>query len=278
MSLIGTGPSLPGVKMPSLSTFLNDFWWGDAIRPHHFTSGVILSSTVDSGNTPTTTLRAGLIMGFNPSTKKWSIWDPDATNGTQFAAGVLKNTVSTLDVQGSAEDKFVGWIVTSGRIQSSRLIVPGASTPSIIGHQYEYLLRRQLSKNFMLDDAQYNPVLFPGDLIEVRAANYTVTYQDNGKLFITTGATGAVTFTLPANPYKGLIYDFVAGADQNLIVAAATADTIVTDGDLAADSVQFSTASHIIGSRVRLEGLGGTGANGRWLATNLGSTTMTVNT
>lgn len=84
-------------------------------------------------------------------------------------------------------------------------------------------------------------------IMQVKTADYTVTAADSGTVFHTTGASGAVVFTLPAintGPYHLL---FINGADQNMTVQSSTADTIVTYNDLAADSVAFSTSSEKIG-------------------------------
>lgn len=85
-----------------------------------------------------------------------------------------------------------------------------------------------------------------------KTADYTVLASDSGTVFHTTGATAAVNFTLPAisqGPYQFL---FINGADQNMTVTAATADTIVTYNDLNADSVAFSTSSEKIGGAIEV--------------------------
>lgn len=276
MSMIGTGPALPGLSPAILTAFTNQLWWGDAPRPNYLTAARISSAAVDAGNTPTTTLRAGLLLGIESTTNEWKEWNPTGTDGSEVIRGVLVHTTSTLNANAVAEDKFNGWVATWGRMQSSRLIVPGSANPSILGNQYEYLIRRQMKNCFQLDDQHLYPALDPGQVVRVRTTDLTVTYAMNGYQFITTGATGAVKFTLPANPYLGLVYDFINGADQNMTVEAATADTITVKNNLTADSVVFSTGSEKIGAHVRLIGLGGTGASGRWLAVNLSDCTMTV--
>ena len=281
MSQMGIGPSLPGVSFAALETFLNQFWWGEQPgKGYYLTAGRLSSAAVDSGNTPTTSLRPGLLLGIESTNNEWKEWNPTGTDGSEILRGIVAaNGVSTLNLTGTAEDKFIGWIATSGRVQASRLIVPGAASPTIIGSEHEYNIRRQMKKFFQLDDAYLKPTLDIGEVRRVVTADLTVTYAMNGMTFITTGAAGAVIFTLPAFPYRGLVYEFVSGADQNMSVVAATADTITTFNNLAADSVIFSTAGNKIGARVRVEGInGGSGvaADGRWLVTNLSSHTMTV--
>lgn len=88
--------------------------------------------------------------------------------------------------------------------------------------------------------------------IVAKTAAYTCTAADSGTIFTTTGATGSVTFTLPAISTGPWEFKFINGADQNMIVAAATADTMVTMNDLEADSVAFQQSSEKIGGTVEV--------------------------
>lgn len=88
--------------------------------------------------------------------------------------------------------------------------------------------------------------------MEVKTADYTVTAADSGTIFHTAGATAAVNFTLPAISAGPFRFAFLVGADQNLTVTAATADTIITFNDVAADSVAFSTSSEKIGGSIEV--------------------------
>lgn len=85
-----------------------------------------------------------------------------------------------------------------------------------------------------------------------KTADYTVVASDSGTIFHTTGATAAVNFTLPAISAGPFWFMFICGADQSLTVTSATADTIVTFNDLAADSVAFSTSGEKIGGTVEV--------------------------
>jgi hypothetical protein len=83
--------------------------------------------------------------------------------------------------------------------------------------------------------------------IVAKTAAYTVTPQESGTIFTTTGATQAINFTLPAISTGPWVFYFIAGAAQNLTVTAETADTMVTFNDLQADSIALSTSGEIIG-------------------------------
>jgi hypothetical protein len=87
-----------------------------------------------------------------------------------------------------------------------------------------------------------------------KTANYTLRppFDRPGTVFTNAGATGAVTFTLPT-PNRAVLgwwFRFKAVADQNLLVAAPTADTLVTLDDVAADSIALSTADQIVGGEI----------------------------
>lgn len=86
--------------------------------------------------------------------------------------------------------------------------------------------------------------------------------------------TGTATATLPANgAAAGSWFDVYLLTDQTITISAATADTLITVNDTAADSVAFSTAGQKIGSMVRFISNGSV-----WIAVNLGTNTMTVAT
>lgn len=75
-------------------------------------------------------------------------------------------------------------------------------------------------------------------------ANTTLTAASypSGSLITNRGASGSVTVTLPA-PAQGIAgtyYTFLVVAAQVLAVATATADTLITDNDATADSLQAS--------------------------------------
>lgn len=284
MSILGLGPLTPGISNPTLTAWTNQWWWGSTPGQEQFTSGPILSSTTDAGNTPTTTLRAGLLMGrinSGSDAGKYRAWNPTGTDGSQTCVGVLAQSYSTLDASGTAAASFHGWIQHYGKLRSKRLLVPGAADVSILGSAYEFMLRRQLKTRFQLDDQHFYPARERGEEIWVVTADLTITTAMNGVKFVTTGASGAVNFTLPATAYRGLVYEIVGGANQNVTITAGTADTITTLNDLAADTVVASTTNQLIGSHFLVEGLlyDATAANSRWLITNLSTgVTMTVTT
>jgi len=110
-------------------------------------------------------------------------------------------------------------------------------------------------------------------ILETSAAR-VCTAADYGKTIFLSYA-GAVAITLPANgALLGSQIDFIViGSDSCApTIAAATADTLITVADAAADSVTYGTG-HRIGAHCRVVSTGT-----YWVAVNVGSTTMDVTT
>lgn len=196
--------------------------------------GIVLkgSTVTDAGNTPTTDLRHGLLLGKITSTGYYAHYGPNATDGTQIAEGFLWEPRRTLDSDGNTVDRPAQMVIQA-YVKASQLLL------------LDYQARAQMFGRFIFDDD------IPGNRapwrqVIAKATSYTVTTADNGTLFTTQGAAGAVNFTLPAIA-KGLYYRFFCEADQNMTITAATADTLVVFNDLAADSIAYSTASEKIG-------------------------------
>ncbi len=105
-----------------------------------------------------------------------------------------------------------------------------------------------------------------------KTTNYTVVAGDTANLFTTTGAGGAVTFTLPTLA-AGLVYWFWNTVNQNMAITAPAANTLVADGNATGTTATYSTASHKIGS------FGMAWANQAatlWYFFNMGGTVVTI--
>lgn len=240
----------------------SEIFWGPA-GLRHFVNAKINSATVDSGNTPTTLLRPGLVLGKITSSGEYVNYSPTATDGSQVAVAVLPIGLRMTDIDGTAESKDFT-VCVCGNVKASFLI------------NLDSQARKQMRNNFLFDDDIPNKASFLGGCLRevAKTANYTVTAADNGTLFTTVGASGSVTFTLPALA-AGLRYEFMAGADQNMVVMSAAGDDIITFNDLAADSLTFSTSGEKIGAWVALES---NAAGTKWYAKKFGAHTMTVGT
>lgn len=69
------------------------------------TVAIVLDSTArDSANSPTTTLRKGLVLGKITATGKYMEYDPSASDGTEAARVILDDEVDVLDESAAAAD------------------------------------------------------------------------------------------------------------------------------------------------------------------------------
>lgn len=249
---------VPGLQT-MLETTENQFWigrWENQIW--HY--GVISSAAVDTGNTGgTTTLRAGLLLGQVTATGELKEWNPSAVDGSETIFGVLGITQPLRYGAGSGTaDRLVGMIHIAGRLDPAKLIVPGQTSLGISGNASEYDIRNQLGLRVMFGDALQTLPSTGWKGPVAKTSSYPVTDADNMTLFTNEGAGGAVTFTLPVSPKKGLRYGFYVAADQNVIVAAnaGSQDSLVVYNDAAADSVALSTSGQKIGGFFEVIGTG----------------------
>lgn len=218
----------------------------------------ISSAATDAGNTPTTTLRAGSVMAKLDSGGEYVLYDPDATTGAQIARGVLLEQLNMLDYAGVAEDKPMALIAIRANFRASEL------------HNIDAAARQQLIQlGCVFDDPAGSQALQGALGVVEKATDYTVVAADNGALFV---ATAAVNFTLPTKAH-GLNFQFLQTADANMVITGS--NDIICDGDAAASTVTYSTASHKIGSWAEIRCIYVGGAL-KWIAKNLGETTMTI--
>ncbi len=248
----------PGFQPRRTATEKQIWWSGRGGQNQIATRQVTIAATaVDTTNTPTTTLRAGLVLALNSSTGKAHAYDPTANDGTQVALGVLERPVEML-VDGVATERFAQ-VIVQGMLKESELIGLDARG------------RQQLAPRFLFDrhlDQGAGPLMQPRVVRRV-SANTNVTADDNGALFV---ATAAVEFTLPTAA-NGLAFRFLQSADQNLTIAGSN---LLHRGNAAATQVAFSTSSQKIGSHVLVECLYIAADQLRWVVSNLGGTTATI--
>lgn len=230
----GAGVS-PGIGS-TVETVEDEICWGERTQ-RRLQSFQIAGAARDAGNSPTTVLRPGLLMGMVTATKQLKQYDPTATDGTEVVLGVIMQAWRVTDFGGSDQDLFVS-ILVGGPVKASHLI------------NLDILARAQMSNHFIFDDAVGSYAPYKWQQVYAKTADYTVVAADNGKLFTTKGAGGAVNFTLPAPSasLKGFNVGFMSEADQNMTITSGTADTLVCFNDLAADSVAVSTAGGKIGA------------------------------
>jgi len=239
----------------TLEPQLTGIFWGHYDQQVIGYNVVLDGASRDAGNAGfTTTLRPGLLLGRVSSTGKLKQWDPTATDGTQRIAAVLLHSQFVQRV-GSNADRFIGYVLFGGNVKVKGLVQASETAAGITGTTYEYTVRSQMSKAFRFDDDALGYSVNNPLLTSPKTTNYTVLTTDAGTHFTAEGA-GAINFTLPATPTKDMAFWFTNLVDQNMVITAGTADTIITFNDIAADSVALQTSSQKIGGSFKVIGTG----------------------
>lgn len=254
MSTLISQDFMPGMGDATM-TIERELTWGE-IKAWQITGVKLDSATVDAGNTPTTILRRGLILGQVTATGEYKHYTVGATDGSQIPVGVLYQDVDML-VDGVAANKF-GRMLISGQIKKSQLL------------GFDEEVRRCFHGRFIFDDLLVgSPSSYP--VVEAKTADYTIVLRDNNKTFTNQGAAGAVVFTLPTCAV-GLRFRFFVEANQNVTITAASGK-LVAFNNAVATSIAYTTANEKVGAGVEIVA----NADGsKWLAINsLGSETQT---
>ena len=84
----------------------------------------------DAGNTPTTVIRAGLLMAKLTSTGELEEWVSTATDGTQDIFGVTPYELRAQDFDATDQDRVAG-IIVRAPFKASQLLIQGAA---FVGH------------------------------------------------------------------------------------------------------------------------------------------------
>lgn len=251
----GFGIAGVGAAKSSISREL--VWGGPSSIDHVLVAQdkIYSADILDAGNTPTTDIRAGLLVGALTSSGELEEWDADATDGTQDLVGVVPMTFRSLDWDGVTQDRDIPGRIVRGPLKARSLLIEGTALTS---HVDEFLAREALvAMGCILDD---DPMGFlagrfaPRRHQLVTATTKTVTESENGTIFSINNAA-SVTVTLP-EIHPGLEYTFIRIGDEELVIASAGSnDDIITDGDIAADSITFTTATEHLGAYVKVRGI-----------------------
>lgn len=258
MSLLNLN-ALPGFQ-PLAQSEENQVWFGHENLRLFDPLPVIGAAAVDAANTPTTTLRNGLVLAKKTADGLWYEYDPTQTDGREVAAGVLIQSLSMLNIVTGVVSNKNGRILVGGLLKASALI--GLDRGA----------RRQLASRFTFDDDFAGADWGGGFKRELaKAANYAVVAADNNTEFV---ATAAAVFTLPAIG-KGYRFKFRNQADTNMGVASAEGTNMVALNNAGASSVTFSTAGQKIGGAVIVYS---NKAGDKWIVENAsaGANTITV--
>lgn len=252
-----TSGAIPGMQTPVESTETQVTWSGRHGQTLIATQKALLAAdVVDSGNTPNTTIRGGHLLAIDANGAA-RLYDPDANDGTQIVIGVLEQTQDMLE-GGVPTQRLVSMLV-HGLLKESEL------------HGLDPRAKQQLASRFVFDrslGASNGELMHPRGVVR-KSANYTVTAEDNGMLFI---ATAAVTFTLPTKA-NGLAFRFLQSADANLVLSG---NDILAVGNANASSVTANTSSQKAGTHLLVECVYVAANTLKWIVSNLGGTTISV--
>lgn len=257
MQISSTFAHLPGMGTV-VETFEAAYSWGP--YPRYYTGGYISANATDSGNTPNSTLRMGLVMGIITATGQWTNYAASNTDGSEVARGVLPLALRMQDVLTETNVAKFYAIMVSGGVQASKLI------------GLDNLARAQMAKQFIFDDNLWGNTALPWQHFQTKTASYQVLASDNLTLFDNAGATGAVTFTLPpiANGYA---FSFRVLANQNVLVTSTEGGNLVALNNASGNTVSFQTGGQLIGGGFDIFS---NAAGTKWYVENVSAGTNTV--
>jgi hypothetical protein len=254
--------STPGIGT-IIQTTERVVWWGRDENLIQVDNRLIDSTAVDAGNSPTTELRAGLLLGEQTSDGNLYQWNPDAVDGTEVVAAVLLRDISMLGSDGTVEDK-IGHLLVGGPVKVGDLFIEGTA---FSGDADEHAARVQMGPRFLFDDDYAGGPGFLGQALvwkNITAATLTPTAAQNGFGFVMSNAA-STTVTLPTIG-AGLAYQFLRTGDEEFVVNSAAGDDMIVGNDLSADGITFTTAGEHMGVIVRVESLY-VGTTLKWLLT-----------
>ncbi len=258
----------PGQTLIAESDQVQVWWWGYWGNNQLSTrKQSIISSATDDSNTPDTTLVAGTVMGKIKASGKINVYDPDGTDGTQIAIGVLLDTVNML-VDGTATEQFVA-IAQSGLFKADSLTLLDAQSRAAL-----ILQGAKFDEGVDGAAALSHPIG-----VQTSSDDYTVLVADNGKLLISID-TNNTTFTLPTIAV-GLTFEFFQAVDIHMTITSGEGDNIVCvpvvggTASLVADAVTFVTANELVGSWVQVQAVY-IGSTLKWLVKQYSNNTITL--
>jgi hypothetical protein len=226
-------------------TVENEIFWGAEFPRLILHGGMTLSSTAaDAGNTPTTLLRAGLILAEETTGNELSEWNHDATDGSQNIYGILTREINTLGFDAVAADQQLE-IALRGPVKAGELLVEGSA---LVGHANEYIARRSLhSQGFILDDDPQGYLAGANWREKHQNGDLTLTAADNATRYLC--HTADADFIMPTI-VDGLVFEMVMLANFELQISAT--GLVAVPGDAVADGVTYTTTGEQYGVHLRV--------------------------
>ncbi len=244
------GWGVPGMGALAETTEYEILWGGDRAKGLVLEQNGNYSGTMrDAGNTPTTVIRAGMLMGKLDTGGELIEWDASRAaadaDGRQNIFGIVPYELRAQDFDATDQDRVAG-IVVRAPLKASQLLIEGTA---LVGDTDEFLARRQLhAMGCILDDDPNGQLAGAATRYIEKVAAYTIVAADNGTVFMST--TADTDYTLPTL-VPGLSFGFVQTANFQLtVISAGSLDNIIGANDASLDQVQFTTTGEQIGARM----------------------------
>ena len=241
------GWGAPGVGTIDQTSPREIFWGGDRGKGMILTqSGEYSGAIRDAGNTPTTDIRAGLLVAKLTSSGELEEWDSEASDGTEELWGVNPHDFRAIDFNANDADRVLP-VVVSAPLKASQLLIKGTALTS---HADEFLARRALhAAGCILDDDPQGYLAGASWRDKIHTGDLTLTSADNCTRYLCHSADA--DFTLPtAQP--GLKFRFFMGEDFELQISSP-ASNFLTGNDQTGDGVTYTTAGEQIGVNLEVE-------------------------
>lgn len=237
-----------GYSIPGMNTVLegveNQPWFGE-IHQQIWLPDTISGAARDAGNTVTTLLRTGLLLGKITATNLLKEWNPTGTDGSQDIYGVLGGMLHAQQA-GVDQQRYAGFVMVGGNLYSDRIIIPGNATEGIVADALEFAVIAQLRRRFLFDRHMtqlQSPLV--GNRLVAKTADFTMTSADNGRHFTNVGAAGTIVPTLPT-AVRGLELMFSASAAQTMTVTASGSDKIASSGSVTGTTYSLTTGKSLL--------------------------------
>ena len=245
------GWGTPGIGAERSVTESELLWGADQARNGAlWKSAVISGAARDAGNTPTTVLRPGLLLGKLTTGGEYEEWDADASDGSQNLSGVLDAELRAQDFDAANQDRVFRVLVARAPLKARKLLIQGAA---FVGHTDEHLARQMLYRaGFVLDDDPFGYLtgLVPR-FATVADASDTLTAAENGSIINYSNAA-SVTVTLPTIQ-PGLRYTLIRTGDEEFVVTGS--NDVIHGNDLTGSSITLTTASEHLGATIYVESI-----------------------
>ena len=252
------GWGIPGSGTITETSESEILWGGDAGKGLAvWKSAVIQGETRDSGNTPTTLLRPGLVLGQLSADSHFTDYDPDASDGSEIATAILGTEIRAQDFNATDQDR-VFRVLVAGPVKAAML------------NGLDDQARVQLGPRFMFDDDLPGGHNFLGRALVSRevVTDTTLTAADNGKRIVCT--TADCNITLPAIASNvGFKVEIVRASEHELVITSPEGNNILGPNDASATTATWTTATNQIGVVAQIEHIW-VGTTTKWLLTYSG--------